>query len=152
MRYTQMMEILSGLIPDGVNCSLPIIGIRENKLVDILFTYVLTRTGELSHPRTVYIITADRSSVLSEQPATCYDDILVARAPLDFETAISMREKYIDLYDRVYDIAYKSELTQESVEIVREFMMIFEVLVEPAYKPVYRKISPEFFEWVSNVV
>ena len=160
MNYTEMMSVFSsgdmGVdIPDGIICALPIIGLRDNKPIDVLFTYVISKAGELSHPRMVYAIDSSKNEIVYEQSiqgtGTDYPyKSLIAKSTVDFQAALTIRKKYVELYEAIHDIAFQPTLTQEQVAKVREFMDTFSKAIEPAYEPFYREIAPEFFQWAAD--
>lgn len=140
------------LLRDGMECSEPILSIKNEILVDNFFVYYVNLEGNIaSGPVARVGIMADRSEI--DYLVLC-DDQPFSIAPHQ-TMKINNRniteqvfEDYEKCYKKIRSIAYKSNCTDIEKNDIQNYLRLFERIIPPELLKLYEEFVPEFFEWI----
>ena len=147
-------ENFEDYVKDGTFFSKAVLGLFQDKIVDVFFLYGYDNITKIIY-QPVARIAADSSEQTleyyhktDEKPFnSTLPENFVSKIPFD-ETYEKCAEIYGDCYCKIREFAFKSDLTEEQKTILKDYVQAFDYIINDELKPFYYELSPEFWEWL----
>ena len=143
-------------IMDGTFFSKAVIGLFQDKIIDIFFLHSYDNTSGIIYQPYARIAADSVEQTLvyyhkvDEKPfASTLPEEFVTKIPYD-ETYENAADVYGDRYCKIREFAFKENPTDEQKTILKEYLQAFDYIIDKELQPFYFELSPEFWEWLAK--
>lgn len=141
--------------PENISLSLPVPGIYNGKLVDIFFAYYPEGQAENRKIKIESIIVSDPeiqaivADFDSDESFSVPTENLLDEAFMEYR---NMLQAYKNIYLKIRNIAYISDLTEQEKLTSKEYISLFNKIPNTEIQKIYFIIFSEFFNWINKVI
>ena len=139
-------------VKEGMAYSLPICGMIDSKKVDCFFLYALEddRTKAIAPTAILKLYFHDDRLAFFETKNDA-DTIDIIQS-LSIDEIKELRLRYSNLYPEVRAFAFNKSITAEQQKTLADYVNTLKSFTNDPFYEVYQTVSPEFFEWVTDVM
>ncbi len=158
------LAALERLVNSEIAISYFIPAVIDDKIVDVAFIYSSLATVQKKTRPFAKVMFEHKNGGLIEYKNSYIDDYMdsdkypmTTKIDYSLPGEVSVAEqveamkKINAYYDEICELAYKTDISDESKEKIREYKTLFYKSVPEMLLPYYEALSPEFFIWLNNI-